>query len=173
MCAKASNGVKDFFGILVSRLNARLFIEALSDDLVYSEPAESLQSVRTSLQTKNVVVLGGLQPGQSITAVAALCAEYVKASKIIFSTDVDGVFTADPRKDPEAKLLPQATYDELDALTSGPNTLPGEYRLIDGVALTILRRSKIYAQILKGSEQNILKAAAGEPVGTLIVDQKK
>ena len=86
----ASNGVKDHFGILVSRLNARLFIEALGDDLTLSEPAETLQEVRTFLQQKPVVVLGGLQPGQSTTAVAALCAEYVKADQVIFSTDVDG-----------------------------------------------------------------------------------
>ena len=46
--------------------------------------------MRSFLQNKSIVVLGGLQPGQSTTAVAALCGEYVKANRIVFSTDVDG-----------------------------------------------------------------------------------
>lgn len=68
----ANNGIKDHFGILVSRLNARLFIEALADDTnVCCEPCESLQQVRANLQLKPIVVLGGLQPGQSTTGVVS------------------------------------------------------------------------------------------------------
>ena len=85
----ANNGVKDHFGILVSRLNARLFIEALADESnVFCEPCETLQQVRSASQLKPIVVLGGLQPGQSTTGVAALCAEYVKAERVVFCTDV-------------------------------------------------------------------------------------
>lgn len=83
----------------VSRLNARLFIEALNDDArVCPEPCESLQQVRSMLALKPIVVLGGLQPGQSTTGVAALCAEYCKAERVIFCTDVDGVYDKDPKK---------------------------------------------------------------------------
>jgi uridylate kinase len=35
---------------------------------------------------------------QSTTAVAALCAEYCKAERVIYATDVEGVYSADPRK---------------------------------------------------------------------------
>lgn len=88
-----------FSGILVSRLNARVFIEALRDEEnVLAEPAENLQQVRSGIQHKKVVVLGGLQPGQSTTAVAALCAEYCSAKMVVYGTDVDGVYTADPNK---------------------------------------------------------------------------
>jgi uridylate kinase len=52
----SNNGVKDHFGILVSRLNARLFIEALNDDAnVFAEPCETLQQVRSNLQLKPIV----------------------------------------------------------------------------------------------------------------------
>ena len=170
----ANNGMKDHFGILVSRLNARLFIEALSDEEhVFCEPCENLQQVRTNLQLKHIVVLGGLQPGQSTTGVAALCAEYCKAERVIFCTDVDGVYDSDPNKNKDAKLLPKATYEDLKRLTSGSNALPGEYRLMDGMCLTILERSKIPAQILKGTEQNILDAVAGKSIGTVLVAEKK
>ncbi len=86
----ANNGIKDYFGILVSRLNARLFIEALNDpELAHADPPESLQELRRSLQLKPIVTIGGLQPGQSTTAVSALCAEYVNAKRVVFCTDVD------------------------------------------------------------------------------------
>eukprot|EP01091_Cochliopodium_minus_P000428 TRINITY_DN10406_c0_g1_i1.p1 TRINITY_DN10406_c0_g1~~TRINITY_DN10406_c0_g1_i1.p1 ORF type:complete len:238 (-),score=76.66 TRINITY_DN10406_c0_g1_i1:40-753(-) len=168
----SSNGVKDYFGILVSRLNARLFIEALGDEITHTDPAESLQQVRSSLQTKPIVVLGGLQPGQSTTAVAALCAEYVKADKIIFSTDVDGVFDSNPKTNKDAKLLNRINYDGLRRLTGTENSGPGQYQLMDGVCLTILERSKIPSVILKGTGQNILDAIEGKDVGTLIVEEK-
>eukprot|EP01097_Dermamoeba_algensis_P002058 TRINITY_DN1820_c0_g1_i1.p1 TRINITY_DN1820_c0_g1~~TRINITY_DN1820_c0_g1_i1.p1 ORF type:complete len:247 (-),score=65.09 TRINITY_DN1820_c0_g1_i1:89-787(-) len=164
----ASNGVKDYLGMLVSRLNSRLFIEALDPQLVLAEPAETLQQVRTGLQTRPVVVVGGLQPGQSTTAVAALCCEYVKAERVVFSTDVDGVYDSDPKKNPDAKRLPRVTYDQLRNLTGLENSAPGQYRIIDGVALTILERSRIPAQILKGSQENILAAFEGKDIGTVV-----
>ena len=165
----SNNGTMDYFGILVSRLNARLFIESLDDDICASEPATSLQDVRKSLQSKPIVVLGGLQPGQSTTAVAALCAEYVNASSVIFCTDVDGIFTSDPRKDPNAKVLLTVTYDELDKFTNGDNTMPGEYRIIDSVALTILRRSNIKAKVIRGTPENIYGAISGSDIGTTLI----
>lgn len=50
-------------GILVSRLNARLFIEAYGDGC-FRVPVESLDDLATALQVRDVVVMGGLQPGQ-------------------------------------------------------------------------------------------------------------
>lgn len=165
----ANNGVKDHFGILVSRLNARLFIEALNDDTnVFSEPCETLQQVRAASQLKPIVVLGGLQPGQSTTGVAALCAEYLKAERVIFCTDVDGVYDKDPKKHSDAKRLPHATYEKLRKLTEGDNALPGEYRLMDGMCLTILERSNIPAQIILGKSEAIIEAVAGKDVGTVL-----
>ena len=156
---------------MVSRLNARLFIEALGDDITNTEPAETLQQVRSSLQSKPIVVLGGLQPGQSTTAVAALCAEYVKAERIIFSTDVDGVYDANPKEVKTAKLLKKVNYDQLRKLTGLENSNPGQYQLMDGVCLTILERSKIPSVILRGTGENILNAIEGKDVGTLILQE--
>jgi len=93
----ASNGVKDYLGILVSRLNARLFIEALGS-LGYPNPPENLQELRVAVLSNKVVVMGGLQPGQSTTAVAALCAEYIRADIVLYCTNIPHVYTDDPRK---------------------------------------------------------------------------
>jgi len=46
---------------------------------------------------------------------AALAKEF-RPSKVIFVTDVDGVFTADPTQDPEAKLIPTVDEQVLDSL---------------------------------------------------------
>ena len=52
-----------------------------------------------------IVVMGGVAVGQTTDAVAALLAEYVRADRLIVATSVDGVYTADPEKDPDAKKL--------------------------------------------------------------------
>jgi len=164
----ANNGVKDYMGILVSRLNARLFIEAMGSEYAYSDPPESLPELRKAMQIKPVVVVGGLQPGQSTTAVSALCAEYLNATKVYFCTDVDGVYTADPRKDTNAKKLDLVSYRDLEKLTGTENSAPGQYRLMDGVAITILERSKIPALIFKGTTEALEKAVGGAQLGTQV-----
>mmetsp|Transcript_25992 Transcript_25992/g.72795 ORF Transcript_25992/g.72795 Transcript_25992/m.72795 type:complete len:235 (+) Transcript_25992:130-834(+) len=169
----ANAGTKDMMGILVSRLNARLFVQAYGDGC-YDVPIENLDDLRVALQVRNVVVMGGLQPGQSTTAVAALAAEYVGAEAVIFGTDVDGVYSADPRKDPTAKLFKEISYQRLRELsTSKENTLPGQYRLMDSVALTILERSGMRANIILGTRDNYLALLEGNAVGTKICAHPK
>ena len=87
---------------------------------------------------------------------------------MVFSTDVEGVYTADPRKDANAKLLTEVSYADLERLTGTENSAPGQYRLMDGVALTILQRSRLPAVIIKGTPDNIKLAVAGHAVGTKI-----
>jgi uridylate kinase len=167
----ASKGVADYLGIEVSRLNARVFIEAIGNDqLVVAEPAKSLQEVRSFLQIRPVVVLGGFQPGQSTTAVSALCAEYCGADKVVYATDVDAVYTADPRKDKTATKLSTVSYQQLRELTqTSDNTLPGQYRIMDGMGLTIIERSQLHAQILQGSKDNLINAIVhNHNIGTII-----
>ncbi len=84
---------------------------------------------------------------------------------------MDGVYDSDPNKNANAKLLDKATYDDLRRLTSGTNALPGEYRLMDGMCLTILERSSIPAQIIRGTDANIIEACAGKLLGTTLVSK--
>jgi len=163
----ASHGVCDYFGILVSRLNARLFIEALGD-IAYPDPPESLQQLCSFSQSGKVVVLGGLQPGQSTTTVAALCAEYLKANLILYCSNVPAVYTGDPRKNPDAKKLEDVTYKDLQFLCGVDNSAPGQYQIMDTLALTILERSRLTAIILEGTHDNIEAVMRGERVGTKV-----
>ncbi|HEV2889661.1 MAG TPA: glutamate 5-kinase [Frankiaceae bacterium] len=51
---------------------------------------------------------------------AALVANLVAADLLVLLSDVDGVYTADPRRDPSARLLPSATLDDLASVVAGP-----------------------------------------------------
>ena len=63
-------------------------------------------------QAKEITTLG--RGGSDTSAVALAC--YLKAGRCEIFTDVDGVFTADPRVVPEARLLPQIGYEQMLAL---------------------------------------------------------
>ena len=62
--------------------------------------------------------MGGLQPGHSTNAVAAIAAETIKANLFLNATDVDGVYTADPSKDPTAKRLEEVNVNHLAEILS-------------------------------------------------------
>src|SRR5919108_6058564 len=85
----------DIMGIEVSRLNAKLLIAALGEQAYPSVPAD-LEHVSKAAVSGKVIVTGGLHPGQSTNATAALIAEKVKASKFLNATDVDGIYDSDP-----------------------------------------------------------------------------
>ena len=93
------------------------------------------ERVHAELDRKNIVVVAGFQGlnkyddittlgrGGSDTSAVALAAA-LNADKCEIYTDVDGVYTADPRIVPDAKKLDEITYDEMLELASlGANVL--------------------------------------------------
>ncbi|HID90792.1 TPA: UMP kinase, partial [Candidatus Bathyarchaeota archaeon] len=88
----ADEGVCDIIGIEITRLNARLLISKLGRD-AYPVPPTSIDGLRRAFAESRIVVMGGLQPGQSTNAVAALAAEAIGADVLVIGTDVDGVYT--------------------------------------------------------------------------------
>ncbi len=165
----APESLCDEIGIRATQLNAQLMVGAL-DREAYPTIPETLQEVAGAVATGKIVVVGGLQPGQSTNAVAALVAERIKADILINVTDVDGVYTKDPKKDPNAKKIDKITIKEIQEIISEKGFSAGKYELFDPVALKILERSKIPAWIISGEDpQNILKVVAGENIGTRIV----
>ena len=93
------------------------------------------ERIRNELDNRRIVVITGFQGinkfddyttlgrgGSDTTAVALAAALHADACEIY--TDVDGVYTADPRKVPNARKLKEITYDEmLDLATSGAGVL--------------------------------------------------
>jgi uridylate kinase len=169
----ASEAVCDQIGILVTRLNARLLITSMGDD-AYPKVPETIEDLRLYFESGKVIVMGGLQPGHSTNAVTALAAESIGASVLVNLTNVDGVYTADPKKDPKAKKFDEISTDKLLSLISGEEMTAGSYELLDPVSVRIIERSHIPTWIVSGEDpENILKILKGKHVGTKITSRPK
>jgi len=158
----------DILGIEVSRLNARLMIIALGDQ-AYPTVPEDLEQVSKAVTTNRIVVTGGLHPGQSTNATAALIAEKVKASKFLNATDVDGIYDSDPNKNKDAKLFNEITIKECIDLLGSEDSAAGAYDLMDIVALKVIERSKIPTLVVKSDPAVIENAISENNMGTRII----
>ncbi len=158
----------DWIGIKVARLNAELLCAALGE-YAYPKIVEDLDELEVARHTGRAVLMGGLIPGQSTNAVAAVAAEIVGADLLLNATNVDGVYDRDP-KESGARKLERVTVSELDRILSGGGTRAGEYRLFDPVAIRVVGRSHISTVIFNGSDPtNILRIVRGEDIGTRVM----
>ncbi|MEM3922301.1 MAG: UMP kinase [Nitrososphaerota archaeon] len=158
----------DMLAIKVTRIHAMIFSALLGEKACRAIP-ESLEQLVEYSETGRIVVAGGLQPAQSTTAVAALAAEAIGAEKLIIATDVEGVYTADPKRSPHAKLLREVTLSRLEEILRESSHAAGEYKLIDQLAIKVLKRSGVTVLVIDGRKsENLEKALAGEIIGTLV-----
>lgn len=165
----ADHDALDQLGIAATWVCAQLLIASLYD-IAYFKPIMS-ENELLSLQTETkLLIFGGLQPGQSTNAVAARIAELTKSSILVNVTDVDGVYDKDPKRIPEAKLLPKITINRLRELVTSLASEPGTYPLFDQRALQIVERAQIEVWFINGSQpENILKAIEKGKIGTRVI----
>lgn len=153
----------DMLGIEVSRLNAKLLSAAIEsrdfdNPRVYHTVPTDLEQVFAAASSGKIVVTGGLHPGQSTNATAALIAEKVRAAEFLNATDVDGIYDSDPRKNRNAKMFKEISVTRCMELLSSENASAGSYDLMDIVALKVIERSKIPTLVLK-SDTSLLRNA--------------
>jgi len=164
----ASEMFCDMIGIGATKLNSALLVAALGDAAPQEIPGSYALAARLAGPGR-VVVMGGVSPGQTTDAVAALLAEYVHADRLIIPTSVDGVYTADPESDPSARKLPSMTHQALAAFASQMEMKAGSRSPIDPLAAKIIERSRIPTAIVLGSKiENLKKGALGGHTGTEI-----
>ena len=144
----------DEMGIEISRLNAKLLSAALGDS-VYPVIPTNLEEISIACQSGKIVVSGGLHPGQSTNATAALICEKIKADRFLNATDVDGIYDSDPNKNPRAKMFKEITVKKCLDLLNTESTLAGNYDLMDIVALKVIERSKIPTWVIKSDPRII------------------
>ncbi len=158
----ADQATQDEIGIVVSRLNAKVFSIALGEHAFPSVPTTLSEVVSAvELCDSRAVTLGGLHPGQSTNAVAALVAEKLRASHFYNLTDVDGVYTEDPRKSRDAKKLDSVSVAELSQILGEESMSAGGYDLMDPVALKLIQRSNVPTTIMKCSASLLESALIG------------
>jgi len=144
----------DEMGIEISRLNAMLLSAALGDS-VYPVIPSNLEEISIACQSGKIVVSGGLHPGQSTNATAALICEKIKADRFLNATDVDGIYDSDPKKSPKAKLFKEISIMKCLQLLNTESTLAGNYDLLDIVAMKVIERSKISTWVIKSDPKII------------------
>jgi len=138
----------DEMGIEISRLNAMLLSAALGDS-VYPVIPSNLEEISIACQSGKIIVSGGLHPGQSTNATAALICEKIKADRFLNATDVEGIYDSDPNKNPRAKMFKEITIKKCLELLNTESTQAGNYDLMDIVALKVIERSKIPTWVIK------------------------
>jgi uridylate kinase len=159
----------DQLGILVSRLNARLVVDGLSES-AHPEIPTTVAELGLFFSSGKSVAMGGLQPGHSTNAVAAIAAETIRADLFLNATDVDGVYTSDPSKDAQAKHLDEVSVKKLTEILAQNEMNAGSYDLMDPIALRIIQRSRIPTVIIDGRNlSNVTKVLRGERTGTRVL----
>jgi len=163
----ASPAIMDLIGIEITRVNAMLIASALGDLAVRKIP-RSYEEFMLLYESGKVVVTGGMAPGQSTDAVAAVISELTQADLMVKATGVDGVIVEGERG---PLVVDRVSYEEMEEIIRRFRFYPGRYDLMDPVALRVLRRSGIKCVILNGLKPTlILRALGGEGVGTVVGD---
>jgi uridylate kinase len=113
--------------------------------------------------------MGGLKPGITTDAVAALVAERVNADLLVKGTDQEGVYNKDPRKHADAIKLDRLSFDDLPKIFEESVHKAGMHQIIDPEAIKVLKRRRLKLIVVNGFKpENILAAVNGENVGTVI-----
>jgi uridylate kinase len=126
-----------------------------------AEPYIRLRAAR-HLEKGRVVIFGcGTgNPYFSTDTAAVLRGAEIGAEIILLAKNVDGVYTADPRKDPGAKKYDTLTYKDV---------LERELEALDSTATSLSKDNDIPVLLFALEEpENIVRAVCGERVGTVI-----
>ncbi len=167
----ASEEYLDLMGIDITRVNARLLITALMKQGVdvNLHPPHTVEEA--AFAKHRIVVMGGTVPGHTTDAVSAMLASALGARVLINATAVDGVYTADPRKHPDAERIPRMDYAKLKRIIGeSGETGAGPNVVFDPVAADIIEKNAIETRIVNGTRlEELKKAILGERfLGTLI-----
>ena len=126
------------------------------------------------INENDTVITDEIKFGDNDT-LGALVANLIEADALIILTDQQGLYTADPRKDPAATLIGEATAGDpsLEAMAGGAGSAVGTGGMITKViAAKRAARSGAATVIASGHEVDpILRLAQGEALGTLLISE--
>lgn len=163
----------DYAGMVATVINAIALQDALERDGIdtrlqtaiemreVAEPFIRRRAIR-HLEKGRVVLFaaGSGNPFFTTDTAAVLRATEIGAQVILKATNVDGVYDKDPRSNPDARLYETLTHRE---------ALHADLRIMDSTAFALAMDNRLPIVVFNVRDpQNIVRAAAGEPVGTLI-----
>jgi uridylate kinase len=129
-----------------------------------AEPFIRRRAIRHLEKGRIVICAAGTgNPFFTTDSAAALRANELKCEIIFKATKVDGIYTADPSKDPTAERIPHATYQRV---------LAERLEVMDAAAIDLARGASIPIYIFSLKEPgNIRKALLGEDIGSIVSDR--
>ena len=125
------------------------------------EPFIRRRAIRHLERGRIIILAGGTgNPFFTTDTCAALRASELEVDLLVKATKVEGVYSDDPNKNPDAKLFEKLSYNDI---------LTKNLRVIDHSAIALCRDNNIPIVVLNiFKEGNITKAICNEKVGTLI-----
>lgn len=163
----------DYAGMLGTVINSLALQDALEKIGVHTrvqtainmaevaEPFIRRRAMRHMEKGRVVILAGGTgNPFFTTDTAASLRALEIHAEVVLKATNVDGVYTADPRKDPNATKYDEISY--MDAINKNLG-------IMDLTAFTLCMENNMPIVVFDISERgNISRAARGERIGTLV-----
>lgn len=163
----------DAIGMLATAINAMSLEQGLLDlgvpvrvlsavEIELFMDTYSARLANKALDDGEVVVFacGSGLPFFSTDTAAALRAAQIHADALLLAKNIDGVYSADPKKDPNAVKFDTLSYDEVIAR---------QLRATDLTAITLSRETNMKIVVFSMEEDSaFIRAAAGENVGTVI-----
>ncbi|MEX0912949.1 MAG: UMP kinase [Candidatus Paceibacterota bacterium] len=105
----------DWLGIHATRLNGHL-LRTIFKDIAHPVMITNPDEILDVPKNTNVIIAAGYRPGASTDLRAIQIAERVQAKKVINLSNIDYVYTADPRTNPDATPLKEITWSEFRKL---------------------------------------------------------
>ena len=175
--AGATHGIDrvtgDYMGMLATVINSLAVQDALERLEVHTrvlsaieirqvaEPYIRRRAMRHLEKGRVVVIAAGTgNPYFTTDSAAALRAMEVKAEVILKATQVDGIYSADPKKEPKAKKFDSISY--LEVLEKG-------LKVMDATAISLCMDNRLPIIVFDlGVRGNIMRAAMGEKIGSVV-----
>lgn len=159
MMATIMNGVA--LQSAIERLGVTCRVATALDLPQIAEPYIRRRAMRHLEKKRIVICAGGTgNPYFTTDTAAALRAVELECDVILKATNVDGVYSADPKKDKKAKLYKNISYKEV---------ISKNLKVMDQTAFSLCRDSGMEIVVFNMYKKgNILKAAKGQKIGTLV-----
>ncbi len=163
----------DYMGMLATVINALAFQDVLERIGVQTrvltairmeslaEPYIRRRAVRHLEKGRLVIFAGGTgNPFFSTDTAAVLRALEIEAEVILKATSVDGIYTGDPKRDPDASFIPELSFQ--DALVQG-------YAVMDANAFGLCKENQLPIVVFNINQPGAIgRVLAGDRVGTIV-----
>jgi len=167
---KIKNIDLDWLGIAVTKLNAEL-IRVIFGDLAYPK---IVSNPKTKVKTKCPIIIGsGYEPGHSTDLDAIIRAKIIGAQLVVNLSNIDYVYTDNPRKNPRAKPIKEISWSDFLKIlgkTIGKKWKPRMNTPFDPIAAQLAQKYGLTVIVANGQKiKNFKKILLGKNfIGTVI-----